>query len=157
MGLKENLAVEPVSALRLREAVTVPPSTLVREAIQKMRGKQLGCVVVVDDDGKPVGVFSEQRILQLLLSAPDALESQTVEQHLDPAWATVRLTEPVAAVVKVMQARDLRFVVVLDAAGKAVALTGQKGLMEYIAEHFPQQVMVQQVGGHRYFSEAEGA
>jgi hypothetical protein len=56
-----------------------------------------------------------------------------------------------------MQTKNLRFVVVTDEDGKAIALTGQKGLMEYVAEHFPQQVMVQRVGVKPYSSQREGA
>ena len=37
-------------------------------------------------------------------------------------------------------------VVVTDDDGRVDALTGQKGLMEYVAEHFPKQVMVQRIG-----------
>ena len=46
---------------------------------------------------------------------------------------------------------------VLDNDGKVIALTGQKGLMEYIADHYPGQIMVQRVGVPPYSQSREGA
>jgi hypothetical protein len=45
---------------------------------------------------------------------------------------------------------------VVDEEGKVTALAGQKSLMEYVAEHFPGQVMVQRIGCPPC-SEREGA
>ena len=50
MGLLENMRNEPVSQLSLREPATAPPDATIRQAIERMREKKLGCVIVVDDD-----------------------------------------------------------------------------------------------------------
>ena len=55
------------------------------------------------------------------------------------------------------EARGARFVCELDEQGKVKGLTGQKGLSEYIADHFPEQVMVQRVGGQPGMGTREGA
>jgi CBS domain-containing protein len=157
MGLKENLRSEPVSSLPLRKPVIVNPGTTVRAAIEQMRAKRLGCAIVVDEGGKPIGTFSEARLVDLLLSRPSALDEDCVDRHLDKDWAAVRETDPISSVLSAMQSKNLRFVCVTDEGGKAVALTGQKGLMEYVAEHFPQQVLVQRLGGRPATEKREGA
>ena len=157
MGLRENLQNEPVSSLPLREAVIVYPSTTVRAAIGQMRENRLGCAIVVNDEGKPIGTFSEARLVDLLLANPSALDEDCVERHLDKDWAAVKLADPISSVLLAMQSKDLRFVCVTDETGKAKALTGQKGLIEYVAEHFPQQVMVQRLGGKPTIEKREGA
>jgi len=153
MGLRENISSEKVGELPLREAIAVAPSTTVREAVDRMRGKRLGCVVVVDDSGKPQGTFTEEELIKVLGGGLDA----AVGGHLSPQWASVRIDAPIASVLEEMKSKNLRFVVVTDEEGRAVALTGQKGLMEYVAEHFPQQVMVQRVGVKPYSAQKEGA
>ncbi len=52
---------------------------------------------------------------------------------------------------------NVRFLVVVDDEGCVAGLTGQKGLMEYIAEQFPQEVLVQLVGTEPYPHSREGA
>ena len=153
MALRESILSETVRELPLREAITVAPTTTVREAANRMRGKRLGCVVVVGDDDKPQGTFTEEELVKMLGGNLD----DTVEEHLSPHWASVPITAPVASVLRAMQSKGLRFVVVTDDDGCVAALTGQKGLMEYVAEYFPQQVMVQRVGVKPYSSQREGA
>ena len=156
MGLLQNIHQETVSQLPLREALLVPPEESIRAAISIMKSKQLGCVIVVDGDGKPLGTFTERCVVDVLADNPEVLNTATVGEHLDPKWTCVLASEPVFAVVKAMKVENVRFVVVLDDAGKAIALTGQRGLMEYVAEHYPQQVMVQRVGS-KPSADREGA
>lgn len=146
MGLLENIHHETVAQLPLREALLVSADESIRAAISTMKSKQLGCVIVVDGDQKPLGTFTERSVVDLLAEDPQALNTATVGQHLDPKWTCVLEREPVFAVLKGMQVEDVRFVVVLNDSGETIALAGQRGLMEYVAEHYPQQVMVQRVG-----------
>jgi len=157
MGLYEDILSAAVTELDLRELIAVRPETTVREAIQLMRKKSLGCTVVVDDAGKPLGKFTERGLVALLLSRQDALD-QPVSEHMDEeTWCYVKNTDPIAAVLTCMQQHGARFVVVLDEAGRAVALTGQKSVMEYIAKHFPRQVKVQRMRSIVTMEEREGA
>jgi CBS domain-containing protein len=146
MGLKKDLLNEKVSTLPLREPVTVSSGTIIRAAIAKMKAKSLGCAVVVDYAGKPLGTFTERSVIDLLLSDPTVLDKKTVADHLDPKWITVKQSDPVAEVLNAMQSKDQRFAVVVDEEGRVVGLTGQKGLMECIADYFPEQVFCQRVG-----------
>jgi hypothetical protein len=72
-------------------------------------------------------------------------------------WCCVNTSDPIAKVVAAMQAQNVRFVCVLDDEGRVTALSGQKGVMEYVAEHFPGQVMVQRIGCAPYTQQREGA
>lgn len=155
MGLKENLASEPVRRLNLRPAVIVPPDATVRDGVVAMRNAHLGCVVIAGDDHKPIGMFTEGILRQLLAHDPAALDAPIGDRaaHKFP-W--VSLDDPIQTVLDAMQANNTRFICVVDADGRVCALTGQKGLMEYVAEHFPRQVMVQRVGSP-YARQREGA
>jgi CBS domain-containing protein len=44
-----------------------------------------------------------------------------------------------------MHAKNIRFVVVVDDEGRLSALTGQKGLMEYVAEQFHREVVAHRI------------
>ena len=156
MGLYQNMQDEPVSRLALRDPVTVSPDVTVRDAILKMREKNLGCVIAVDDAKKPLGMFNESMLTQLLATTPTILD-EPLSKHLSTHWPWVKATDKIADVLEAMQMKNIRFLCVVDEAGCLVGLTGQKGLMEYVAEHFPQQVMVQRIGGTPYSRQQEGA
>lgn len=155
MGLFENMQNEPVTRLAVREPVLCRPDESVRVAVWRMRERGLGCVIVVDNGRKPIGMLTESMITQLLVHEPAALDGP-LRACMSETWPWVKQTDPIALVLEAMQAKNIRFICVVDDEGRVAGLTGQKGLMEYIAEHFPQQVMVQRVGSPP-FSDREGA
>lgn len=157
MGLQQNFQNEPVSRLSLRDPVTATPDETLRQAVERMRDRKLGCTLVVDGDNKPVGIFTESTLTQLLDQRGPQLLDDRIEEHMTEPCPRVALTDPVGYVLEAMQLKNLRFLCVVDDEGRVVGLTGQKGLIEFVADHFPGQVMVQRIGGQPYLAEREGA
>ena len=143
-------------SLLVQVKVAAKPEETVRDAVRRMRDRQLGCVYVVDDNGKAIGMFSEVMLNRLLVTNPRALEDP-LRRHMTEYWCCVKLTDPIVKILTAMQSRNVRFVCVLDSDGKVAGLSGQKGLMEYVADHFPGQVMVQRIGCAPYTQNREGA
>ncbi len=156
MGLRHNILHDPVSELPLRQLIAVKGDAPVRHAVEQMQTRRLGCVVILDDEGRPLGQFTERLLIRLLLKNPGGLD-EPVRRHMASAWAWVEETDPIAKVIECMEEKKLRFVLVLDKQGHPVGFTGQKGVMEYIAEHFPRQVKVQEMDSKLYMDQREGA
>ena len=156
MGLHENIRTERISELPLRQAITVDLASSVREAITEMRQKRLGCAIVVDAEDKPIGMFTESMLGRLLLEGSCQLD-ELIQVRMAQQISCVKTSDPIVVVLDAMQSRDVRFVCVVNENGRVVGLTGQKGLMEYIAEHFSREVMVQRVGSSPYPHQREGA
>ena len=157
MGLRENLQQECVKDLPLRKPILLPPTTSVAAAIGTMRERQLGCAIVVDAQQQPLGVFTERTVIDLALQAPDDWDVLVVNDHLETDYFVVAEDDPVCVLFKMVLDDAARFVCVVDGQGQPVGLTGQKGLAEYVAEHFPRVVMVQRVGGKPGQETREGA
>lgn len=157
MGLRENIDMEPVSALPIRELIQVLPDSTVRQVLAKMREKHLGCVVVVNEYGAPLGQFTERLLIRLLIDGDGNLD-QPVSNLMIDVRGCVKQSDPIRKVIDYMQDTGLRFVCVTDDQGKRpIGLTGQKGVMEYIADHFPRAVKSQLMESKLYMDEREGA
>ncbi|MCE9589059.1 MAG: CBS domain-containing protein [Planctomycetes bacterium] len=156
MGLRENILTDPVSELELRDLVPVDRKATVREAAALMRDHRLGCVVIVDAAGKPVGKFTERLLMSGLLKDPACLD-KPVEKFMYADANPIRQDAPIADMIRMLKDRELRFLCVTDGGGKAAALTGPRGLMEYVADHFPRQVKVQKMDSKVYMEKREGA
>lgn len=156
MSLKNNLQTETVDQLNLRKAITISPQSTVRQAVEAMRAGKLGCTIVIDADNKPVGIFTEAILRGELASGPECIETP-VSEHMAKEFPWVYANDPIETVLEAMETKNHRFVVVVDSAGRVCGLTGQKGLMEYVADHFPEEVMVQRVGSEPYPARREGA
>ncbi len=156
MELFQSFDTVPVSALRLRPALTVSMLATVRDAIQLMREQQLGCVFVVDRNQRPIGMFHERMLLNLLDEDPTALDD-SLAQYLEKRCNCVRLDDPVSVALCRVGTKDMRFVGVVDTQGCLVALSGEKGLMEFVADYFSQQVQVTSAGLQPPIFQREGA
>jgi CBS domain containing-hemolysin-like protein len=95
-------------------------------------------------------------LTQIVARSPHSV-NETVVTHAADNWPWVRLSDPITDVLEALETKNIRFICVVDEEGRVAGLTGQKGLMEYVAEHFPGQVMVQRIGGTPYLHEREGA
>ena len=155
MGLFENIQNEKVKSLNLRQPVLAKPDDKVRDVVQAMQRSNLGCAILVDEQRKPVGMFTESMLTQMLAKNPEAIHDD-VANHSADHWPQVLLDDPISALLDALEAKNVRFLSVVDEQGRIAGLTGQKGLMEFIAEHFP-QVPVQPVGVSRTSAEREGA
>ena len=155
MGLFENLNQDQVRSLSLREPVLAKPDDKLRDVILAMRKASLGCAIIVDDARKPVGMFTESMLTQIVAHNPALINEKIGPQAADQ-WPQVELTDPVAAVLEALEVKNVRFLAVVDESGQIAGLTGHKGLMEYIADHFP-QVTVQRVGQSPSMKSREGA
>ena len=156
MGLQQTLLSEPISSLPLAPGVMVPGETLVREAVAKMRETRQGCVVVVDDQGKPRGKFTEHHIPKLLANEPGFMNNP-VSNYMRDSWACLRRGDPIATVIHKLQTYRQRFVVIVDDDGRAVGVTEQKGIMVYLSEQYAHLVKVQQMAGKLAIETREGA
>lgn len=156
MDLFKNMNSESVRNLNLRDPVLVKPDEKVRDVIKAMRASNLGCAILIDDEQNPVGMFTESMLTQLIASTSDVLD-EPVSTHAAERWPQVTLADPISGVLEALETKNVRFLSVVDDQGRVAALTGQKGLMEYIADHFPGQVMVQRVGQKPFMHNREGA
>lgn len=155
MGLYENMKQERVRRLNLRQPAIAKAENTVRDVILGMRKANLGCAVVVDDDEKPMGMFTENMLTQIVAQKPEVIDDP-VGQHLALHWPQVEAEDPIIAVLEALEIKNVRFLSVVDESGKVIGVAGQKGLMEYIADHFP-QVTVQRVGQSPSMKTREGA
>lgn len=156
MGLQENIRNEQVRKLELREPICVSPDITLRDAVGQMRERNLGSVIVVDEQRKPLGMFTESMLVEMLSHGTLQLDNP-VGQHMAERCPWVRTDDPIADVLEAMQLKNIRMLCVVDEQNRVVGLTGQRGLMEYVAEHFPGEVTVQRIGQPPYLSDREGA
>jgi CBS domain-containing protein len=155
MGLRDSLETDRIDQIPLRELILVEPSMTVREVATRMRERRLGCVFVVDAEGKPQGRFTEKALTKLLADSPEAMD-EPVANHLLPMFS-VPQTATVSRLIGMLHDSDLRFICVTDEEGRAAGLSGQKGVMEYVAAHFPRQVLTQRVAAKLFIDQREGA
>lgn len=90
--IERRIMTEPVSALHPPQPITVRPTTTIREAIRTMLDHDIGALLVVDREGKLLGIFSERDLLVKIAGLQEAWEELPVGQFMTahPETATPR-------------------------------------------------------------------
>jgi CBS domain-containing protein len=111
--VERSLMEDAVSQLQPRRAVTVGPATTVKQALEVMLSHDIGAVMIVDDAGKLLGIFSER---DLLTKVADPIVDHTARPVSDFMTAnpqTVRPTDTLAFALHQMDAGGYRHLPVL--------------------------------------------
>ncbi|MBU8912434.1 MAG: CBS domain-containing protein [Spirochaetales bacterium] len=81
---------------------TVGRSAVVGDAVELMADKNVGAVVVVGDDGKPVGIISERDIARALLKRSSGIRETPVADIMTKLVKSIRETLSMQEVMAVM-------------------------------------------------------
>ncbi len=132
----------PISALldSKESAIhTVPPHATVFEAVQKMVEARIGAVLVVDDDGRLVGIFSERDVLVRVVSLHrDPLTTPVAHvMTIDPI--TIDAGTPVEDVLDQHSGKEFRHLPVLEE-GRLVGMVSVRDLLRWVAQSNNAQV-----------------
>src|SRR5580658_9142631 len=88
--VERSLMDDPVSLIRPEPAVTLPPEATVRQAIHCMLDRNIGALLVVDETGRLLGIFSERDLLTKVAGACDDYADRPVREFMTRRPETVR-------------------------------------------------------------------
>ena len=137
--LREPLQRETVATVGYRELVSLEIDATLADALQVMRERAVGCLVVVEQ-GALRGIFTERDVVQRVLGKTDSLDVPLRDfMTADPT--TARFDEPIHQVLARMYRRSIRHVPVLDESGLPVGTMSVKRGVHFLADHYPKAVL----------------
>lgn len=139
MTIEEALKNERLGSMPLSRPTCVHPSTSLDETLQVMRPEGIGAVLVCDGR-KLVGIFTERDVL-LKLFANGVDRSQPVEKFMTPNPRILTPDDTLGEAVRLMTERGYRHIPIgCDKGGEPGLITARE-IINYIAEHFPAEVV----------------
>lgn len=103
----------------------MPPSTLVKEALEKMSASKLGLACIVDDDGRLIGLFTDGDLRRLLLRSQKPLSALFADDIIDHArreFTSVSADTSIDDALNLLQEREIFDLPVLGADGQLQGL-----------------------------------
>jgi CBS domain-containing protein len=108
--------------------VRLPASATVLEAVQEMAARNVGAVLVAEADLRPQGIFTERDLMRRVVLAGGEAARVKLGEVMTRDLYTVDRRSRIADVRKVLQARHIRHVPVLDD-GVCVAVLSLRDLL----------------------------
>ena len=125
------LAEEPVTAIHHTPFCAVPPDMPIEEAINLMASKGISCLLVEEDD-KLIGVFSERDALMKVALDLDALADRPISEFMTPNPIYVDETSASASALCVMAVSGYRHVPIIDLAEKIKGIVSPQRVTEFL-------------------------
>ena len=125
------MALGTVKEIMTRDLVTVSPSTSVRDAAKKMFERKVGSVLVVGDDGKLLGIFTERDLVKVVAEGKplDAPVSEVMSRDLIVA----KEGDSIASVANRMLEKWIRHMPVIDDSVRPIGIVSIRDVLRYIA------------------------
>ena len=120
-----------------------------------MREQGLGCVLVCEGE-RLVGIFTERDVLNKLIGS-GVSETETVDRFMTPQPASLTPRHTLGDAVRLMTEHGYRHIPLLDERGRRAGLVAASDIVNYIAEHFPAEVVNLPPRLNQVFNTPEGA
>jgi CBS domain-containing protein len=130
-ALREALAEENVSAIRSRPYAEISPDKSVYSALQALAGLKVASLLVVDD-GRLVGVFTERDVLERVALRSDETKRMTVREVMTSNPVVVHETDPAGAALSAIAVAGFRHVPVLDVRNVVVGVISPRRVFEFL-------------------------
>lgn len=112
--VERSLMEDEVSLLRPKPPVTIRPDTAIRTAISIMLQHDIGALLVVDSQGKLLGIFSERDLLTKVAGLHEPYADLPVGSFMTPTPEAVTLTDTLDFVLHKMDCGGYRHLPVVD-------------------------------------------
>ena len=132
-GLVRSVMEDNLSRLEQEEPLTVDTEASALQVAAWMKEAQTGCVLVLDDGGKLVGIFTEHDVLCRLVDAGQGAKDVAVGELMSRNPETLRETDSVASALNKMALGRYRHVPVARSDG-SYSVTSIKSVLKYIAQ-----------------------
>jgi signal-transduction protein with cAMP-binding, CBS, and nucleotidyltransferase domain len=140
-ALDARLFAEPISNLHCRAGhVAVPPGTTIGEAARIMKEHRVGCVLV-EAEGRLLGIFTERDILTKLVGTGYDPARVKVDGVMTRNPETLTPEDPIAFALHRMSVGGYRHLPLVDTSGRPVGILSVKDIVDYLAEHFPEEIL----------------
>jgi CBS domain-containing protein len=133
-----------IQQIMSRDLVSVRPDADISQVVSLMVGRHLGCVPVVNEQGKPIGIITKFDVVEQLDAAmhleasgcplPSDLKVQTANDVMMPLALTLDEHATVAHASSMMVSEDTHHVLVVSSDGTLVGVVSSKDIVRWVSQ-----------------------
>ncbi|MEB3851634.1 MAG: CBS domain-containing protein [Desulfurococcales archaeon] len=122
----------PILTVMTREVLTAKPDETVGSVVKRMAEKGAGSVVVVNDEGKPIGIFTERDLLVKVVGEGRSLDAK-LSEVMTPDPIVAKPDWSLARALEIMVHYGFRHLPVVGDDGRLVGIVSIKDLAKALS------------------------
>jgi 2-oxoglutarate ferredoxin oxidoreductase subunit beta len=134
--IQHSLTTDPIIELDPKPPVTVIAETPLANAIWTMRTHNIGCLLVTDEEGRLIGIFTEHDVLHKIACQIEDLSHATVGEFMTPNPSTLHMDAPIAHALHLMALHRFRHVPIVDDEGHPRGIISLRDILDFVKQHF---------------------
>jgi signal-transduction protein with cAMP-binding, CBS, and nucleotidyltransferase domain len=136
-----DLFDEQLRYLECASCLIFDRGTPVIRVLQRMREKRAGGTLIVDekDSSRLVGIFTARDILDQI-AGQKIDPADTVEAYMTPSPQALTIDDTVGSAIRLLTEGGYRHVPLVDAENQVQGMVSVRDIVEFISEHFPEEV-----------------
>lgn len=127
--------ITPVGEIMSERLETINLLNTAQEAAIKMSDKNVSSLVVLDDNGRAVGIISERDLTRRVCTKDIPSSSVTIENVISSPVKTVPSETPIDELADVMVRNKVRHMVVVDKNQEPVGIISATDIVAYVREN----------------------
>ncbi len=117
-----------VKHMMLTNVITASPSMTVKETIEILYEKHIGCIVSIDEDKKCIGIFTERDTIRLV--AENVKLDQPLSNVMTKNVITIPEDSSINEVRRIIQTHSIRHLPVVNQENRLVGLLSVRALLD---------------------------
>lgn len=140
-AIERAICNDEIRSLQLGPAITLPQGATLQQVVATLQERHIGCVLLVGDDGKLAGIFTERDLLTKVAGRRLDWQQERVTNYMTSDPETLRLDDRIAWALNLMNMGGYRHVPLTDEAGRPVGVVSVKDIVDFIVDLFPAAVL----------------
>ena len=134
-GESGTASITPVGEIMSEQLETINFSNTAQESAIKMSDRNVSSLVVLDDNGKAIGIITERDLVRRVCTRDVPSNSVNVEKVISSPVKNVSPETSVDEVADVMVSNKVRHVVIVDRNQKPVGIISATDIVAYVREN----------------------
>jgi CBS domain-containing protein len=132
--VESSVLQDPVRALKFRTPVTIQVESKLGHALDRMVEHRVGALLVIDDDGRLVGILTERDYLRKVVGILPDYAHQPIRDYMTPDPETVGADDRLAVALQKMDVGGYRHLPVVEEDGRPVGLVSVRDVIRHITK-----------------------
>ena len=134
--IERSLMEDPIAVLQPVDPLAIDDRRSLKFAINLMRERRIGCLLVTDDGGRLTGILTERDLLRKVAGQGLDLDKCPVRDFMSEAPESSKPQHPLACGLHRMIVSDIRYLPLVSTDGRPSGIVSARDIIAYMARHF---------------------